>query len=96
MATLVANSKTVFLLPWYRISVMCDKPILVLVSHPVVALFSMTNIHTSAPNSGIVLLAKAVDSELGITFLHNLDIWIRMDRCCVATTFANLDVENHK
>jgi hypothetical protein len=74
----------------------CDKPILVLVSHPDVVLFSMTNTHTSALNSGIVLLTKVVHAELGIMFEHNLDIWIGMDRSCVATAFSNLDFEHQK
>jgi hypothetical protein len=73
-----------------------DKPIIVLVSHPVVVFFSTTDIHTSSPNSRIVLLAKVIDAELWITFFHNLDIWIRMDWWCVATKFANLDVEHEK
>jgi hypothetical protein len=96
MATLAANFTIGFLWPWYRRSMLRDKPIIVFISQPVGVLFSTTNIHTSASNIRIVLLAKVVDAELGITFFHNLDIWIRMDRCCVATTFANLDVEHQK
>jgi hypothetical protein len=72
MATLVENFTVGFLWPWYRRSMMRDKPILVLVSQKVVVLFSMTNIHTSEPNSRIVLLAKVVDAELGITFFITL------------------------
>jgi hypothetical protein len=75
---------------------MCDKPIMLLVSQPVVVVFSMTNIHTRAPKSGIVLLMKVVHAELGITCEHNLAIWIGMDRSCATTTFENLVVKHQK
>jgi hypothetical protein len=47
---------------------MCDKPILVFMDHPVVLLFSMTNLNTSAQYGGILLLAKVAHTELGRTF----------------------------